>query len=84
MCLSSSSQFIQTLISYLDVLELNSNNKAEFLLYGAVICDVVWKIRNQVQFEGLSPTLDGILLKIFKSVAKFRKVMDLSMGLTSN
>ena len=81
---SSSSQFIQTLISSLDVLGLNSNNKAKILLYDAVICDVAWKIRNQVQFEGLSPKLDGIMLKISKFVGKFRKVLDLTMGPTSN
>ena len=82
--LSSSSQFIQTLISPLNTVGLNSTNKAEFLLYGAMICDVVWKLRNQLQFEGVSPNLDGILLKISISVAEFRKVLDIPMGSTSN
>ena len=48
-----------------------------------MICDVVWKLRNQVQFQGVSPNLDGILLKISRSVAEF-KVLDIPMGLTSN
>ena len=49
-----------------------------------MICDVVWKLRNQLQFEGVSPNLDGILLKISISVAEFRKVLDIPMGSTSN
>ena len=67
-----------------DTVGLNSTNKVEFLLHGAVICDVVWKLRNQVQFEGVSPNLDGILLKISRSVAEFRKVLDISMRPSSN
>ena len=49
-----------------------------------MICEVVWKLRNQVQFKGVSPKLDGILLKISRSIAEFRKVLDLPMGSTSN
>ena len=82
--LSSSSQFIQTLISPPNTAGLNSTNKAEFLLHGAVICDVVWKIRNQVLFEGVSPNLDGTLLKISSSVAEFRKVLDILLGSSRN
>ena len=84
MGLSSSSQFIQTLISPPNTVRLNSANKVEYLLHGAVICDVVWKLRNQVHFEGVSPNLDGMLLKISSSVAEFRKVLDTSMGSSSN
>ena len=84
MGLSSSSQFIQTLISPPNIAGLNSTNKAEFLLHGAVICDVVRKIRNQVLFEGVSPNLDGMLLKISSSVAEFRKVLDIPLGSSRN
>ena len=63
---------------------LNSANKVEFLLHGAVICDVVWKLRNQVHFEGVSPNLDGMLLKISSSVVEFRKVLNIPMGSSSN
>ncbi|XP_030963966.1 uncharacterized protein LOC115985138 [Quercus lobata] len=78
--LSSSSQFIQTLISPPNAVGLNPSIKAEFLLHGAVICDVVWKLRNQVQFEGISPNLEGMLLKISRSVAEFRKVLESPLG----
>lgn len=82
--LSSSSQFIQTLISPPNTVGLTSSNKAEFLLHDAVICDVVWKLRNQVQFEEISPNLDGMLLKISRSVAKFRKILESPLGSSSN
>ena len=49
-----------------------------------MICDVVWKIRIQVLFEGVSPNLDGMLLKISSSVAEFRKVLDISLGSSRN
>ena len=82
--LSLYSQFIQTLISPLNTAGLNLANKAEFLLHGAVICDVVWKLRNQVHFEGVSPNLDGMLLKISSFVAEFRKVLDIPMESSRN
>ena len=37
-----------------------------------------------MQFEGVSPNLDGMLLKISNSIAEFRKVLDIPMGSSSN
>lgn len=49
-----------------------------------MIRDVTWKLRNQVKFEGITPKLDEIMLKVFSFVAKFRKVLDYPMWPSNN
>ena len=53
--LNSPDQFIQTLLS------LSNEVDSELILFGAVVCDVIWKARNQAQFEGMSPNVDSLI-----------------------
>ena len=35
------------------------------ILFGAMVWDVIWKARNQAQFEGMSPNVDRLIQKNF-------------------
>lgn len=46
---------------------------SELILFGAVVCDVIWKARNQAQFEGMSPNVDSLIQKISNSISEHRR-----------
>ena len=56
--LNSPDLFIQTLLS------LSCEVDSKLILFGALVCDVIWKARNQAQFEGMSPNVDCLIQKI--------------------
>ena len=65
--LSSPDQFIQTLLS------LSNEVDPELILFGAVVCDVIWKAKNQAQFEGMSPNVDSLIQKISNSILEHKR-----------
>ena len=55
-----------------------SSQKDEFLIFGAILCDGIWKLRNQVQFEDRSLSFD--VSKIWRTFVEF-KILESLMGL---
>ena len=64
LALGSTSDFVNFLLSPPFLVNQCSGQKEEFLLYGAILCDIVWKLRNQVLFGGGSLNVDGVSTKI--------------------
>ena len=60
----STSDFIGFLISPLFVDNLNPCQREEFLLFGAILCDVIWKLRNRSLFDIVELNLDGVESRI--------------------
>ena len=56
--LSSPNLFIQTFLS------LSYEVNSKLILFGAMVCDVIWRARNQAQFEGMSLNVDRLIQKI--------------------
>ena len=40
------------------------NKRDDFLLFGAILCDVIWKLRNSSLFDNAELNLDGVKLRI--------------------
>ena len=59
--------FIQTLLS------LSYEVDSKLILFGAMVWDVIWKARNQAQFEGMSPNVDRLLQKNFNSMLEHKR-----------
>lgn len=49
-----------------------SSQKDEFLIFGAILCDGIWKLRNQVQFEDRSLSFDELVSKIWRTFVEFK------------
>ena len=64
LALGSTSDFVNFLLSPPFLVNQCSGQKEEFLLYGAILCDMVWNLRNQVLFGGGSLNVDGVSTKI--------------------
>ncbi|XP_075650115.1 uncharacterized protein LOC142620668 [Castanea sativa] len=60
----SPSEFVCFLISPPFVDNLNPSQKEEFLLFGAILCDVIWKQRNLSLFENVALNFDGVASRI--------------------
>ena len=60
----STSDFICFLISPPFVDNLNPSQREEFLLFGAILCDVIWKQRNRSLFENVALNFDGVASRI--------------------
>ena len=68
----SPSNFIYFLISPPLVDNLNPGQKEEFLLFGAILCDVIWKQRNRSLFENVALNFDGVASRISNLFAKHK------------
>ena len=64
---NSPDQFIQTFLS------LSNEVDPELILFGVVVCDVIWKAKNQAQFEGMSPNVDCLIQKISNSISEHKR-----------
>ena len=65
--LSSPDLFIQTLLS------LSYEVDSKLILFGVMVWDVIWKARNQAQFEGMSPNVDRLIQKNFNSIVEQKR-----------
>nr|XP_023903213.1 uncharacterized protein LOC112015076 [Quercus suber] len=61
----SPSKFVNFLLTLNFASNLLPSHREDFLLFGAVLCDVVWKQRNSSIFENMDINLDGVAAKIF-------------------
>ena len=44
------------------------------LLFGALLCDLIWRLRNEALFEGRVASYEDLRAKIIKLFAEHRKV----------
>ena len=51
---------------------LNPGQKEEFLLFGAILCDVIWKHRNRSLFENVALNFDGVASRISNLFAEHK------------
>jgi len=58
------SDFVNFLLSPPFLVNQCLRQKEEFLLYGAILCDMVWKQRNHFLFGDGSLNVDGVSTKI--------------------
>ncbi|KAL0010720.1 hypothetical protein SO802_005828 [Lithocarpus litseifolius] len=61
----SPSEFVNFLLSSNFTNNLLSSQREDFLLFGAILCDVVWKQRNRSIFENMDINLEGVAARIF-------------------
>ena len=57
-----------------------SSQKDEFLIFVAILCDGIWKLRNKVQFEDRSLSFDELVSKIWRTFIEF-KILESLMDL---
>jgi len=43
------------------------------LLFGAILCDVVWKLRNEIHFEGMLLEFDVLEANILRLLANHKR-----------
>ena len=67
---SSIVDFIQFLCSPSFINQLSQKN--ELLLFGATLCDGIWKLRNQVIFEDLPLRCDELISRVWKLFMEFK------------
>ena len=67
---SSEVDFIQFLCSPPFSNQLSQKN--EFLLFGAILYNGIWKLRNQVIFEDLALRFDNLIARIWKLFMEFK------------
>ena len=60
----SPSKFVNFLLS-LNFSNLLPSQRKDFLLFGAILCDVVWKQRNRSILENMDINLEGVAARIF-------------------
>lgn len=70
--IASTSDFIQFLFAPPFIDNSNRSQREELLLIGAILCDLIWRLRNQVQFEGLKVRQEDLVPRIMKAVAKHK------------
>ncbi|XP_075640489.1 uncharacterized protein LOC142612257 [Castanea sativa] len=61
----SPSEFVKFLLSPTFASNFSPSHREEFLLFGAILCDVIWKQRNRSIFENVDINLEGVAAKIF-------------------
>ena len=61
----SPSEFVNFLLSLNFVSNLLPSQREDFLLFGAILCDVVWKQRNLSIFENMDINLEGVAARLF-------------------
>ena len=68
----STSDFASFLLSppFMDSQYLSQ--KEDFLLYGAILCDTIWKQRNQSLFGDNTLSIDGVSTKIYSLVSEHK------------
>ena len=66
--LSTDLDFIQLLFPPLPPFkeDLSLEQKNDFLLFGAILCDLVWKLRNKIHFEGMLLEFDVLEANILR------------------
>ncbi|XP_050255022.1 uncharacterized protein LOC126700899 [Quercus robur] len=69
----STSNFICLLISPPFVDNLNPSLREDFLLFGAILCDVIWKLRNRSLFENVVLNFDGVASRISSLFVEHKK-----------
>ena len=52
---------------------LNPSLREDFLLIGAILCDVIWKLRNRSLFENAVLNFDGVASKISSLFVEHKK-----------
>ena len=67
---SSEVDFIQFLCSPPFTNQLSQKN--DLLLFGAILCDGIWKLRNQVIFEDLPFRCDELIARVWKLFTEFK------------
>ena len=67
---SSEVDFIQFLCSPPFTNKLSQKNN--LLLFGAILCDGIWKLRNQVIFEDLPLRCDELIARVWKLFMEFK------------
>ncbi|XP_023905690.1 uncharacterized protein LOC112017471 [Quercus suber] len=58
-------EFVNFLLNPNFASNLLPSHREDFLLYGAILCDVVWKQRNSSIFENMDINLDSVAARIF-------------------
>ena len=61
----SPSEFVNFLLSSNFANNLLPSQREDFLLFGAILCDVVWKQRNLSIFKNMDINLEGVAARIF-------------------
>ena len=61
MCSSPLRILSVSLFLLLFVDNLNPSLREDFLLIGAILCDVIWKLRNRSLFENAMLNFDGVV-----------------------
>ena len=61
----SPSEFVNFLLSSNFVSNLFPSQREDFLVFGAILCDIVWKQRNLSIFENVDINLEGVAARIF-------------------
>jgi len=69
----STSDFIYFLISPPFVDNLNPSLREDFLLFGVILCDVIWKLRNRPLFENAVLNFDGVASRIYSLLVEHKK-----------
>ena len=67
--LSTSAQFIHFLLG-----PPFQEASEDLLLFGALLCDLIWRLRNEALFEGRVASYEDLRAKIIKLFAENRKV----------
>ena len=73
---SSTLDLIHFLFSPSFLGSLNLDQRNEFLLFGAILYDGIWKLRNQVHFENFPLSIDDLFSRIERLLAE-SKILDL-------
>ncbi|XP_075663049.1 uncharacterized protein LOC142632554 [Castanea sativa] len=58
-------EFVKFLLSPTFASNLLPSHREDFLLFGAILCDVIWKQRNRSIFENMDINLEGVAARIF-------------------
>jgi len=59
---------------------IEGNKRGEFLLFGAVICEAIWRARNQTIFEGQETNPHELCQKVDKTIVEYRRSMAVHSG----
>ncbi|XP_065629740.1 uncharacterized protein LOC136067578 [Quercus suber] len=68
----STSDFIGFLISPPFVANMNPCQRKDFLLFGAILYDVIWKLRNRSLFDIANLNLDGVMTRLSSLFAEHK------------
>ena len=70
--LNSPSHLIGVFLNPLSEANIEGNKRGKFLLSGAVICEAIWRARNQAIFEGQETNPLELCQKVDKTIVEHR------------